>query len=141
MLASGAAENVVRVWRLNSGGQPQKLSAPGTGTSALAFSPDGRQLAGASAGQVRVWDLAEGNAIRTENSPGWLHALTPSPGGRFLSLGAAANSLEFKTVGDPAKPGPLPGGIKARSVALSADGKRAAAAGGDGRVAVWDTGR
>ena len=141
MLASGAAENVVRLWRLNGDGKPQKLNGPGSATSALAFSPDGRRLAGASADRVRVWDIAQGQELRTDASPGWLHALTPSSGGRFLSLGAAADSLELKTVGDSSTPGPLPGEIKARSVALSADGKRAAAAAGDGTVAVWDTGR
>jgi WD40 repeat protein len=68
-LASGSFDGTVKVWDVHSGQERASLQGPG-GVMAVAFSPDGRLLAGAGgkpgkAGQVILWELA----TRTSASP------------------------------------------------------------------------
>ncbi|MFO0891080.1 MAG: WD40 repeat domain-containing protein [Isosphaeraceae bacterium] len=63
-LASGSLDNTARLWDLPVSA-PEKSLAGHAGTiAALAIKPDGKQAAVASAGAVKVWDLAKGAAIR-----------------------------------------------------------------------------
>ena len=62
--------------------------------AALALTPDGRTVVAGSGAEVRVWDAASGQVLRTlavEGGP--VRALVVLPGGRFLLVGAEGAPL------------------------------------------------
>ena len=60
-LATAGADEVVRVWDLDTGKQLAALPSQGR-VEAVAFSPDGESLAvGSKAGIVRIWATPTGN--------------------------------------------------------------------------------
>jgi WD40 repeat protein len=66
-LASSSVDSSVRIWDTDTGRETQRLRGDVIG---LAFSPDGRRLAGANrlAGSFTVWELLRG-ALNTEHLP------------------------------------------------------------------------
>jgi WD40 repeat protein len=56
-LATGSADQTVRIWDVADGSQLELLHH-GEPVSAVAFSPDGTQLATAGADIARIWDVA-----------------------------------------------------------------------------------
>ena len=92
-LASGGADGVVRLWKMNAPATKTRLVATmkgHTGTvSSLAFLPDGRVLSGGNDGTIRVW----GSTGRLLQGPfrghvGGVLGLLPVSDAEFVSLGA-----------------------------------------------------
>ncbi len=113
--------------------QPEVLVLPEGGLPA--FSPDGRRLATAGQGGVKVWGVASGQQLFAIKNAGALECQTFSPDGRCLATGGqggvkvwdAASGDELLT---------LKGHVVGH-LAFSPDGRRLAAA-GEGGVKVWD---
>jgi WD40 repeat protein len=108
---------------------------------AAAFLPGGKQLASASNGSVRVWDVATGQLLRaTPGGASWMNPAL-SPDGRFAALwhdeGAAVWSTE---TGE--KLWPIPKTPIAFSYAFSPDGRTLAVGGHAGEggymIALYD---
>ncbi len=74
------AEATVRLWNVAAGKELQVLHAHQSGVSRLAFSPDSKRLATASASQVKIWDLATGDELVRWD--GDVHCLAFSPDGK-----------------------------------------------------------
>jgi Tol biopolymer transport system component len=127
----------------------------------LAFSPDGRALASSSRdGTAKLWDLSASRVRATLHAhpSGWVNAVVFSPDGKSLATGSGGYSMHPKGYLDDDKTGDIklwdartgqeqttieePSGT-VETLAISADGGRLAARGGDGSVRVWDlaTGR
>ncbi|KAJ7814686.1 quinon protein alcohol dehydrogenase-like superfamily [Mycena olivaceomarginata] len=61
LIASGAGDKIVRIWRVDTGELVHTLSGFTRWIRSLAFSPDGGHLAaGAAGGTLRVFDVASG---------------------------------------------------------------------------------
>ncbi len=104
---------------------------------ALAFSPDGKELAASGVNEVTVWDAANGKLLRRlARLPARIHALTYSADGKHLLVGGGSAGEYGEVALVDAKTG-----TRVRvfgtfddivlSVALSADGKTVAAGSAD----------
>jgi WD40 repeat protein/tRNA A-37 threonylcarbamoyl transferase component Bud32 len=121
----------------------------GTGglfASQLAFSPDGKLMAGTYRDGLRVWDMETGKIVRSwrEHADQKL-GVAFSPDGKHMALtrGREVHVEELKPAAPPCRElvGPAPSG--AAAVAFSPDGRRLASRAGGREVTLWDvaTGR
>jgi WD40 repeat protein len=155
-LATGGLDEEVQVWHLASGKQILALPGHSPGTTALAFSPDGKDLAvgvghrseGSERGEVKIWDVATGtwkaNLLQTiERQQGWpqggVWALAYAPDGQLLAVGTGVQHILLWDVRAERLRAILRQGADSgvRSLAFSPDGWTLAAASGYG-VKMWD---
>lgn len=82
------AQSGIRVWAVGTGRQRLAKSAfEAYWTRALAFSPTSDYLAsGDEAGNLRVWDISEGESVIWETYPTGIQALAFSPNGDYLAV-------------------------------------------------------
>ena len=86
-----------RIWDLATGTERQRFSVEGCNVRAVAFSPDGKQLAaGVSDGSMRLYDLTTGR----ERAPRLVSGIPPQPGSPGLGIG-----LPLPPPGQPPPPG------------------------------------
>ena len=137
----------VRLWRLPQGDQREDLEFDPTSeaVTALAFSPDGRFLATATAaGRVWFWDRSTGKRDERPLQVGpSIKSIAYNPTGDLLAVGLdvgehAINSIELWNVEGRERLVSLrqhEGTINA--LAFSSDGSVLASAGGDFRLHLW----
>jgi len=133
-----SASAAVRVWSVKTG--KEILSLPDSGTYSIAFSPDGKMLAS----NLKVWDLATGNELRTV--PTFVEAPTLdgasvafSPDGKTLASASQAGLVQLWDVSTGkqlAQPHGHDSGVS--SMAITPDGKTIATGSLDGIVKMWD---
>lgn len=152
-LISTAGENASLAWNLTPQWKVERSIGNGNAGSpltdrvnAVAFSPDGKQLATGSGepsrgGELKLWDVASGQLVRDfpkVHSDAVL-SLEFSPDGKLLASGAAD---KMARVCDLAT-GKIVRNFEGHThhvlgVSWSADGRTLATAGADGMVKVWD---
>jgi len=132
----------VKVWDVESGREVLSLTN-GNIITGLAFSPDGKRIAGAVMnvipGSVRVWDAQSGRNVLTLRHTKGVCSVAFSPDGKRIASGGvdkmvkvweAQTGQELLTLQEHAGP--------VWSVAFSPDGKWLASGSDDGTVKVWD---
>ena len=121
------------------------VKSPHSSVRGVAFSPDGKRLAGGSwDGEVKVWDAASGamDLVLSSRSRGAVESVAFSPDGRRL---AGASHDKTVKVWDLASRQEIltltghTGGVN--SVAFSHDGRHLASASWDETVKIWDVAR
>jgi WD40 repeat protein len=137
-LATGSFDRSVRLRDLNA--DKSAYLDHGHKVHHVAFSPDGATLAsGSPHGLVKVWDAQTGqkrSTLKGQAKP--LHALCYSPDGRFIATAGGEGTVAFWDVATSRSRTALDWGIgTVHSVAFAPDGMRAAA-GGMGKIVVWD---
>jgi RNA polymerase sigma factor (sigma-70 family) len=146
ILAAGVGERLVGVWEVATGKRLRQFEEGPV--HFLAFSHDGRTLAGAEGSRVQVWDVQTGKAIRRITHPQTtLLALAVAPDGKSL-VTAGFNSMKGTTLflwdtasGRELRRWQADEG-EVNSLAFSPDGKRLASASiegikGDDHLRVW----
>ncbi len=144
-LASGSADETVRVWDAETGAELLTLKGHGC-VSSIAFGADGKRLAsGSYDNTVKVWDAETGAELLTLKGHGnCVYSVAFSPDGKRLASGSADETVKVWDAETGGELLTLKGhGSFVYSVAFSPDGKRLASVGGHKTVKVWDvaTGR
>ncbi|HEX3654177.1 MAG TPA: AAA family ATPase [Pirellulales bacterium] len=140
-LASGSADQTVRIWDADSGAELACLRGHTDNVYGVSFSPDGRRLASASWDTtVRIWDARSSTELAClRGHEGKVQSVSFSPDGRRLASGAADETVRVWDAASGAELACLRGHEgKVQSVSFSPDGRCVASAGADKTVRVWD---
>jgi WD40 repeat protein len=142
-LVTGGKDNAVKLWDAASGKLLQTLNGHNQEVLAVLFSPDGKAVySSGREPQIRRWEVSNGGRPRVQGGHGgivyrmaWNYAWT-----RFVSGGTDQTVRLWRP--DASADKVLSGASDAvYAVALSSDGKIAAAGTWDGYVRLWDVAR
>jgi WD40 repeat protein/tRNA A-37 threonylcarbamoyl transferase component Bud32 len=145
LLASAGGEfsapGEVKLWEIPSGREVRTHSHP-KGFSRVAFSPDGRLLAGVSNhdGVLLVWDAATGRErLRAPHESSRLYALAFRADGQRLATGGTDQTIRLWDPDSATPVAALRGHASdVSALAFSPDGRRLASGSFDQAVKLWD---
>jgi WD40 repeat protein len=139
--AGGAGSGRLRLWDLASRTERLAIQAHPGMTLAVAFRPDGRELAtGGGEGAVRLWDARDGH-LRAElpGHDGAVRCLAYAPGGATLaSAGDDGMVRIWEQATGRTLPLPPEDRVPVNGLAYAPDGRTLACARADQRVDLWD---
>jgi WD40 repeat protein len=141
-LASGGADNTIRLWDVDSGHELRALIGHKNWIKSLAVSHNGELLAsGSNDRTVRVWNVASGRELLTlAGHEGPVEVVSFSPDDRWISSGSADSTIRVWDVASGRLLQTLKGhtaGITA--LAISSDGRILASGSADNSIKLWDT--
>jgi serine/threonine protein kinase len=139
-LASGSADQTVKLWTLSSREVRRTLRGHEGSISVLEFTPNGATLAAGSAdGSVKLWSATTGRAIRTlSNHKARVTSIAFTDGGDVIASAAEDGSVRLRWLKRSRLFGALNNlGPGAKTVAFSNDGHNLVTGGMDGIVRIW----
>ncbi len=139
LVALGLADGTTRVRELATGGVVHDLAGSGRGVTGLVFAAEGSLITAATDGTLSGWDLAAPAEPRWRSSGGGqavrdLHCLGD---GRLVGLDGTALAAWAADSGEPLEP-PPGGPAEIIALAVSGDGRLAAAGLPEGGVQAWE---
>ena len=141
-LASGGADNTVRLWDTTGDRDSMTLQKHTGSANVLAFSPDGKMLASGSYDTtVQLWDTTTGEPLATLTGHiTGIDALAFSPDGNTLASGSRDGTIRFWDVaaGTPLDER-ITGHIQSmKTVTFFRDSSTLASAAFNGKITFWD---
>jgi WD40 repeat protein len=140
-LASGAADNTVKLWDVESRREIRTLG-PGLPAISMAFSPDGRVLAvGLIDGRIKLIDAAAGNELGTlSGHSGAVASVAFSPNGRILASASDDRTVKLWDMATNGSEIVTLSGFSHQvfSAVFSPDGRLLAANSADRTIRLWD---
>jgi WD40 repeat protein/serine/threonine protein kinase len=142
VIATGSKHGAVLVWDRSTGEHlltlqvlPRTVHWP---VDDVAFSPDGKLVAGLAQDTLRVWDVSSGHlVIDLKANLGFSHAVAFSPDGRMIAT-SGGNGAAVWSVPSGERVAALTRGGSIEDVVFGPTGGRVATAGDDGAVRIWD---
>ncbi len=123
-------------------GRPVAALEMGAELTAVAFSPDGKHLAGAGvSAEARIWDTESWKqtiAVRHDGRQGKINALAFNPSGSQLATASSDHTAALWDIGSGEKRASMDHGGPVLGVGFVADGNRVITAGADGTVRIWE---
>jgi WD40 repeat protein len=153
-LATGSADQKVRLWNITDPTHPVALGSPLTGHTqsvlSVTFAPDGRTLAtGSFDHTVRLWNTTDPAHPTALGAPltdhtGAVRSVAFAPDGRTLATASSDHTVRLWNTTDRAHPTALGPPLTdhtdgVRSVAFAPDGRTLATASSDHTVRLWNT--
>src|SRR5271166_2495649 len=95
ILASAGADNVVKLWDMQTG-KPRATLKGLAGYVTVVFSPDGKTLASGSGDKIELWDVQAGERQATlVGHKDWVVCVTFSPDGKMLASGSRDQTIKL----------------------------------------------
>lgn len=141
-VASGSADNTIRVWDARSSQELFCLQGHKNWVRCVTFSNNGRWIiSGAQDDTVRIWDVKKKIQLRCIcGHEGWIRAVAISPDGTKIASGSDDCTIRIWNVENGSETYILHGHKQAvNSVAFSPDSRYLASASEDATVRTWDT--
>ncbi len=139
--AAAGGSATIRLWHLADGApRPEVAGHPG-GTTAMAFSGDGRLLASAGRDRmIRLWEVLSGKEWRAMGGqPGWVRTLAFDPKSRLLATGSTDGTVRLWDVRKGKLVREMTGHRGAvTGVAFTANGDRLVSTSLDATALVWN---
>src|SRR5207247_2615286 len=94
LLATGGADQIVRLWDADTGKKLRELSGHGHAVMGLSWSRDGKFLAAVTGnGPILLWEPAGGKLLRTVSDKDYRHrSVAFSPDGKLLAASTVHHS-------------------------------------------------
>jgi len=147
-LAISGYSGDIRIWDIFSGKEPMILTKEDGTVASIAFSPDGKRIAGGYYGSVYIWDVVSGKELPKINekrsSPRggsrelMITSIAFSPDGNLIATARADNTARVWDAYSGNEKFKLEHGDRINSVIFSPDGIELATASDDGTARVWD---
>jgi len=138
-IVSGTSQGILKwetdtgFWQLTSGGQDKTVKS-------LAFSHDGKTIAGAGDGFIYFWDVASGDLLRQVEGEkfGVVNSIDFSPDDTLLVSGNADNIVRIWDASSASLLKELPGHTSSIfGVCFSPDGETIASGANEGSILIW----